>query len=348
MTPGAGRWGGLWMLAGALSLAAHGAVAAALIWRPDGTAPPTPAATQPLRLDVTRAAAEATAQPEVLTALAPVEMPLGDGPAERALTADGSVILPDQGAPAPMADSPVLTPLPLTLPLASLSRPTPAPAAAAPAIAAAAPDLPPADPRITQLFERIRAMLTDACVFARPALLGDDQVQLSVFAADDRQIAAMMQDLTRDLTTPVTQAQVLLDPRQCPALAFARRDPAYPAPGLSLQLDRQDMASGQTLSGRVSGGVGFYTTLLLIDDQGVVHDLRRYLIGSAAGSRFDIPLARFGDARDTHQLIVALATPTRPNAVTRLPGDDAGRFFDALAAEVGQDVRAGVANVFLR
>lgn len=372
MSPAPSRWRGLWALAAALSLGLHGAAVAALVWQPNWGTPPPAAPPQPLRLDVA-APTRSQAPAEVLTAAAPAETlhPVTDAPLPQARSdaitpaepgPEAAPESPPESAPesarepdpalAPILDQPeavILNPLPDALTAAPSLPRVGVPASVGTALPAAAPrPAAPQDPRIAELFELIRSRLTQACLYARPALLGDDEIQLSVFASDDRQIAALMRELTAAVETPVTQHEVLLDPRQCPTLAFARRDPAYPAPGLSLQLDAQDLQSGQDLTGRVAGGAGLYTTLLLIDDAGVVHDLRRFLVGSAAGSRFEIPLARFGDPRDTHQLLIAIATPRRPDAVTRHAGALAETFFDALGAELGQDLRAGLASVYVR
>ncbi|WP_148043643.1 hypothetical protein [Paracoccus methylarcula] len=206
----------------------------------------------------------------------------------------------------------------------------------------------PTDPRLVELFDRIRSLLTEPCLLALPALRGDDAIQLGVLAANDRKISRLMDDLTKGLATEVTEAAVLLDRRQCPGLAFARQDPLYPVFGLGIQLESQQVASGASLRGQISGGTGWYNTLLLIDDNGVVHDLRRFLIRSADRIRFDAPVARAGAARDTHQLIVAVATPRRPETVSRLSGQLAEPFFEALGREIGEDAMVGVSSVYIR
>src|SRR5690606_38308473 len=113
------------------------------------------------------------------------------------------------------------------------------------------------DPRLVELFDRIRSLLTQPCLLALPALREDKQIQLGVLAASDREISQLMDRLTSGLTTQVTEAAVLLDQRQCPGLAFARRDPRYPVLGLVIQLESQDVASGASLQGQISGGTGW-------------------------------------------------------------------------------------------
>lgn len=328
-----------WAQAAALSLLLHGAAAAALVWQPDWhRADPVPDAPAQLQLDLSALAAT---RPDAPT-LMPITTP--DPAAETP---------PESPAPEAPANKPteLLTPLLTDPPLALVDT---LPQAQGTEAAQPAPDPEPAesggpaDPRIAELFDRIRGRLSESCLLALPALLGEDRIQLGVLAADDRQITGLMRELTQGLETEITESAVLLDRRQCPALDFARRDPRYPVLGLGLQLETQDIASGGNLRGRISGGAGLYTVLLLIDDNGVVHDLRRFQIASAGVTRFDVPLARSGAARDTHQLVLAIASPARPDTVGTHAGELAEDFFDQLARDIAADARIGIGSVYVR
>lgn len=330
---GARSWRKGWWLAAALSVGVHGVAGAAFVWQPSLPVP-DPAPSQPLHLDVTPLAQSPAPDAPAL---------LSDAATPRMLDAAASLSVPDQVL-TPVTPQPDLL-LSSALPVASAPQSGGGEEAALPIPQA---DGPPPDPRIAQMFDRIRNRLTEPCLLALPALLGEDEIQLSIMAASDRQITALMRDLTADFPTTITERSALLDARQCPALTFARRDPGYPLPGLSLQLDAQDIASGGDISGRVAGGAGLYTTLLLIDDNGVVHDMRRFLVGSATQSRFRVPAARTGQARDTVQILLAVATPGRPDAITRHAGKEAEDFFRELAAEVGSQFRVGAASIYLR
>ncbi|MDO5604782.1 MAG: hypothetical protein Q4G25_06430 [Paracoccus sp. (in: a-proteobacteria)] len=110
------------------------------------------------------------------------------------------------------------------------------------------------------------------------------------------------------------------------------------------QLDAQDIPGG----GRLGGSAGCQTTLLLIDDNGVVHDLRRDLVAPVTGSRFNIPTARDVQPRDTNQILMATATPARLQSVPRLSGPDAERFFAGIAQEAAGHIRFGTAAVYVR
>ncbi|SEH58242.1 hypothetical protein SAMN04488075_0193 [Paracoccus alkenifer] len=338
-----------WAQALAVSLLLHGAGGAAVVWRPDWQRHEA-APGAPVRLELDLSALNPTARPDAPT-LTPVT----------AADAGSETLAPVPPAPVPPAPvSPDLgaalpTPLLPDIPLvdsraASESSTAPAPDAPETAPAPdAAPGTAPTDPRLAELFDRIRGRLGESCLLALPALLGEDQIQLGVLAADDRRVAGLMRELTRGLDTGIVEAAVLLDPRQCPALDFIRRDPRYPLPGLGLQIETPDIASGDSLRGRLSGTAGLYTTLLLVDDNGVVHDLRRFQIAAAGATRFEVPLARSGGARDTHQLVLAIASAVRPDTVATHAGETAAEFFDRLSRDPATaDARLGIGSIYVR
>ena len=327
---GARDWRTGWFQASGVSVAAHCAVVALLLWQPDLSASAPPPSPGELHLNIT--------VPQPVTPAPETSVTAPDIPGEDEVLTPENVLTSVEPEPELLISG--ATP---TAPDPNRSEATPA--AAPPE---ETPDGPPADPRVVELFERIRNRLMESCLLAQPSLLDDEQIQLGVLAADDSQISALMRDLTQGLDTEIQQQAVLLDNRQCPGLAFARRDPSYPVPGLALQLDAQDIASGSNLQGRISGATGLYTTLLMVDDNGVVHDLRRFLVGSASSSRFAIPIARKGQPRDTHHLLLAIATPERPASITSHAGQTADDFFEALSRDIGQRPKIGVASVYIR
>ena len=331
-----GSWA--WTQAALLSVSLHGAAATTLIYRPDWhfTPPPAP---EEMRLEVTTLnPARDTVQTQTLTPVPipeeTVQQPEQEDVLARLENEAAAPVLSDTSLP--MVQMPDIAAQPKR---GGEDQEQPA------TVDTGAADT---DPRLVELFDRIRNLLTQPCLLALPALRGDNQIQLGVLAANDREISRLMERLTDGLNTQVTEAAVLLDQRQCPGLAFARRDPRYPVLGLGIQLDSQDVASGASLQGQISGGSGWYNTLLLVDDNGVVHDLRRFLIRSADRIRFDVPVARSGAARDTHQLVVAIATPNRPETISQLSGETAESFFDALTREVGQEAMVGISSVYIR
>ncbi|MEM8851666.1 MAG: hypothetical protein AAGE03_16745, partial [Pseudomonadota bacterium] len=213
------------------------------------------------------------------------------------------------------------------------------------------PAAPPqaADPALALLVERIRGRLDDPCLVALPrpqvAPLGPLVLMLS-----DQDVTAQRfaDSILTDPDLPTDAQTILIDARQCPALTFLRAQPRYPAFRLNLGLAQADIASGGTLVGRVEGGGAGYTSLLLVDDNGVVQDLRRFLRFTGGRAEFAIPMTRDGVARETSQLLIAIATPTRPATIADLAGRLATDVFPALAEEIGPRAAFAVQPIIIR
>lgn len=326
--PAQGRaWGG----SAVLSVALHGAVAALLLFDlPLPAAPPGPAPEPRIEVIATvTAAGEDGPDAPLLTSTVAVDT---DAAPLTTASAASEVIRRDS--------DPLL--------LAAGDDDAAAPAPELQPAAGPAQDQPP-DPRIAELIARIRDNMTDPCMLALPLLRGEDEVLLSVVATSDRQIAGLTERLTQGLDIGLSTEAVLIDSRQCPGATFARNDRMYPAHGLGLEFEARSLDSGGSMRGRITNGAGYYNTLLMVDDNGTVHDLRRFLTVAAGEVSFDVPMARTGASRDTHQLIIAIATSDRPRSVATHAGEMADRFFAALTAETGASpALIGVGSLYVR
>jgi len=96
--------------------------------------------------------------------------------------------------------------------------------------------------------------------------------------------------------------------------------------------------SGQALLQGAIGPGGNYVSLLLVDDNGVVQDLNTYLSFAAGEVRFEVPLRRAGNARDTSAMLIAVASDSRPATLDTQNGQEADVFFAALRAELGSNI----------
>lgn len=205
------------------------------------------------------------------------------------------------------------------------------------------------NPAVDELVTRIRAETSDPCLLALPLLRNEDELTMSLLSANDRGLSAVRDRLVDGIEGLAATETLLLDPRQCPAVAFLRQGPDYPLPALRLTLASPAIASGDTLQGQIAEAGGLFANLLLIDENGIVHDLSGFLTRSTGAISFDVPLARLREPRDTRQLLITLATPQRLDSVREHAGDEASAFFDALAAEIDQGVLlTGIASVDLR
>lgn len=334
-----------WAQASGLSVALHAAVLGYLIWQPSfdflTMDPPTPLA----HIEIT-----------ALTPQTPVEAP--PTPAETVTTPESSSeTLPSETGAETITSSalpelapPAADPAPAGTGevLSSTIEPGGPPEGTEPLPVESTAEAAPPDPRMVQLIERIRGRLTEPCMLALPMMRSENEMQLNVVSDSDRNITALMDDLTTGIAGDISRQAVLVDPRQCPAVAFVRRDQRYPVYALGIQLKSQQIARGASLRGQISNAGGYYQSLLMVDENGVVHDMRRFLLTSARATRFDFAVARYRPARDTHQMLVALATPNRPETVTTHAGQPAQEFFDALFAEVGQNALIGVSSFYVQ
>lgn len=353
---------GYWIQALVLSLALHGVAAAAMM----DVLPALP------RRDHGGALPEIDilSLPVEQGIAAPVALDQGQpGPAAGTLTAAPPAVRIPTPETATTVEPPVLTPADdmLEATTATSAVPvTPLPPISTPAVgstAPAAPDgpgeadgdgqgivagSPQQNAAISDLVLRLRERLAQPCLAALPQTIGGEDVLLTVLGAVDRDISDLFRDLAGTVEVPLTERSVLLDARQCPAVDFARASATYPALPLVLQLEATEVASDDHLIGEVRGVGGNQTALLLIDDNGVVQDLARFTQQSGDVIRFDVPVFRVGGNRDTSQLLMAVALPEQPEAITRFAGQLADDFFPALTKAAGGRALIGVTPVYIR
>lgn len=236
-------------------------------------------------------------------------------------------------APGQIAALPTVTPPGATVPPAPADAPT-APEGVIPGS--------PQEQALADMLRRIRAHVGDACVLALPQRQEDGGLGMTVLSDSDRGIAAMVDEVTQGLGADVQTRSVLVDPRQCAAVAFLRARPTYPAFGLALGSETAQVPSGGRLRGEVRNMANQSLSLFLVDSNGVVQDMRRFMTFTGGRATFDIPVRNAGPARDTGQLLIAVATPGRPSSIAANIDRLAEEFFPPVAAEVGQDAMVGV------
>lgn len=278
---------------------------------PDPSAPPDPASLPP----------EVTENP----LLAPEGDPLGAGPESGAGPGGEDGMAPPLSA----GDTAVADALP--------GAHGDSGAASLPDLPRRVPPPPPDAEALRAMVARIRDQMDLPCLVALPQT-GAENARLLVLGDSDLSIREATSRVLAEPVSELPAQPVLLDRRQCPAVNFLRGRKEYPAFGLSIGLVNPGILSGGRLIGRVEGlPAGAQTTLLLVDDNGVVQDLRRFLNFAGGTAEFDIPVTRDGAMRDTSQMLIAAVTPGRLNSVTNLGGTLAETFFPALAAEIGQE-----------
>jgi hypothetical protein len=138
-------------------------------------------------------------------------------------------------------------------------------------------------------------------------------VGLSLIGADLAALDTLAARAVSGLSPAPASSREVVDARQCAALDALKVSASYPASRIGLALDRVQLTSGESLTGRVLGTEGLFVTLLLVDDNGVVQDLSPFTSVAADGTvAFDVPVARSGPARATRQLLIVLGAQDAP------------------------------------
>lgn len=274
--------------------------------------------------------------------------------------ADLSPILPETIAPVTAAPSPTSSQALAPVPQGPLSV-TPVQPAASPVVVAANRSpvtsartpvvaTPPSqqDLALGDLIRRIKDAPADPCLVALPRRDGDAGVGIAIVAARDGEMETFAQAFLGAQDAAIRQTRTLVDPRQCPALTYVRQNIDYPATRMGLRIDELEILSGDRLTGVVRGASGRHLTLMLVDDNGVVQDLQRFLSFSGNLARFDVPVTRDGQSRDTSQILIALGTTRAPADLTARNGQLAQDVFGGLTGELANGAHLAFATFDVR
>lgn len=204
------------------------------------------------------------------------------------------------------------------------------------------------DLAIGDLIRRIRTATADACLLALPRRDGEDGVGLAMIAANDQAMGIFVDTALTEDDADIRQTRTLVDPRQCPAVSYIRQNRDYPATRLGIRLDSNEVPSGGRLTGTVRGTAGKYILLLLVDNNGVVQDLQRFLSFSGNFTRFDVPVTRAGPPRDTSQILLAIGTNRPPNVIRDRIGRLAQDVFAGLDGALAEDASLAVVTFDVR
>ena len=274
----------------------------------------TPEAISPLRPEVPELSPTGTAA-------------LGNAPQRLAAVAPAA-LSPERIAPRAVGIGTIST----AAATAAATRPT----RSLPTVAPPAPGTPEAV--VSELVSRIRANVSSTCLIAIPQQATNGAPELVIVTASEADVAPYAAAILDGVEPRPGQRSVLVDARQCAVLDYVRQNRSYPAFRMAFSLTEDQINSGDQLVGAIGRTAGRYVSLVIVDDNGVVQDLGQYLSFVGNEARFDVPLRRAGSARDTKQLLVAIGTNSRPSSVDAQNGQLATTYFEALNAEVGNNV----------
>ncbi|GGE22441.1 hypothetical protein GCM10011360_08690 [Primorskyibacter flagellatus] len=206
----------------------------------------------------------------------------------------------------------------------------------------------PAALAVGQLLRTIRATPAPDCALALPRRSGDGGVGVSFIGTDEAALDNYAQRVLAGQTEPPAQSRERIDARQCAALDVVRAVASYPANRIGLALDSTQLSSGDSLRGRIIGAGGLFITVLLIDDNGVVQDLSRFIELDGDTPVLDAPVSRSGETRSTRQILLVLGTRDVPLDLSDRIGDLADSVFAPLDRALLQDAVFGLATFDVR
>lgn len=207
------------------------------------------------------------------------------------------------------------------------------------------PRFPPTsrDIAVADLIQRIRSNPAPDCLVALPRRIGADGIGLTLISAQDDARAEFSNTLlTRPQDAEIRQTPMLIDPRQCPALGFVAANRDYPATRIGIRIERVEVPSGNRLSGTLTNVGQRNLTLFLVDNNGVVQSLDRFVAEQDGTLRFDVPVTRVGPRRDTKQLLMAVASDDPLEQFTARSGQRAEDVFSNLGAALIRDAALAV------
>jgi serine/threonine-protein kinase len=187
------------------------------------------------------------------------------------------------------------------------------PAAAAPVVTAVPQQvaLAPAALAPASLAERMRNFVRfydgGACFFAVPVSFDGQRPRIDGFGSDVEPILTFGAELRRAFGIDADIEVRQITGEQCPAIGFIGGLLKSRLPELAVRLDADYIASGGELRGHIEGAALPWVSLLLVDDDGMVHDVSKYLRRSNVGLEFAVPVYLTAQGKDRNQLIVAIA-----------------------------------------
>lgn len=201
--------------------------------------------------------------------------------------------------------------------------------------------LAPQEPSTPEPREDIRQLLLGALkgengngCFGAFATELDNMPEVRGFAADPARLGAFEQRFAAMFGTAVSLSSHRITAPQCVTLAFAHEWELESATRMLISLDRPAIASGTELSGRLSGTARPWLHVLVVDDEGIVHELPDLQAEADGSIRFRAPLTLTNGRVGTDQLLIAIAADEALDTASAGSGLPAEAFFGRLQMEL--------------
>jgi eukaryotic-like serine/threonine-protein kinase len=219
-------------------------------------------------------------------------------------------------------------------------QPAPRPEAPRPA---ALPPAPSPDPavrpgRADAIARYVNQYDGGECFFVTPVAVSETSASLEGFGASPTPFGVLDDAFKATHGLEANIDVVLVNASQCPAVTFLSRARTTRAAAPQLKVGETSLRSGQILSGVIEDPANRQIELLLVDDDGQVHNLSRLLRQGSAGKVFRIQLDLSGTGAQP-QLLMAVAS-TQP--ISTLKQTETGNAAALFPRVLDEAARAGL------
>jgi serine/threonine-protein kinase len=236
---------------------------------------------------------------------------VGGGQTLKAAEAEDRPIAPTEAiSPIHVPVEPTATQSPFSLPDSVEPQPQAASTIVAQAIPHPAIELPPThvlpdDPTL-RMANFIRDYDGGSCFIAAPDMLGG-KPQIEAYSSSI-DLFRSFNEVFRGAfgVDPVLGMRQIRD-LQCPAIGFIGKILKTRSPEIAVRLESDSIPSGSEIKGVLEGIRLSYVTLLFVDDDGMVHDVSRFLRRTVDGFEFSAPVYPTRKGKLRNQLVVAFA-----------------------------------------
>ena len=146
-----------------------------------------------------------------------------------------------------------------------------------------------------------------SCFFAMPVDVEGVKLAIESFSSRNEPMLQLQKAIGFNLGADVNMGTRKITESQCPAIGFIDAMLKSRTPELKVGLHNTSISNGSQISGNIGGIRLPWIKLLLVDDDGMVHDISSY--GSMAGGdlRFSAPVTITAMGKSRYQLVIAIA-----------------------------------------
>jgi serine/threonine-protein kinase len=180
------------------------------------------------------------------------------------------------------------------------------------------------------------------CFFITPISVGERAARIEGYGANPAAFQTLDDRFKRVSGFEAEIGLRLVTSAQCPAVTFLGQLRGRRAASPRLDIRDSELRSGQILSGSVSGHGGRHVELLLVSDDGMVHNLSRLMKTSGDQKAFNLRMQLVNTTGAQPQVLIAV-TSAQPLNAFQVSQADAAQLFAAAqseAARTGQSIAA--------